>query len=231
MPFRICQLENYINWTCKAWTISTDGYNSIHLNDNGVSASCFSQRTLTPVIITTEGVISLLWETYNTQKVSVRAERCKRSSRGIFLGLKQCEVFICKTSLQRSTGRLCFNVKHSPIRASRWSLFNSSLVIRPKPVKRVVASLNSGVFPSFSMRLFSLKVYQWELCGGAHCSQVAWVNSTVQIPHTPALFIWSQKNSTFPPILNFIWQKCYPHPPKHSGQSYSSSHPCLFWVR
>lgn len=40
-----------------------DGYNSIHLNDNGMSASCFSQHTLTLGIITTERVISLLWYT------------------------------------------------------------------------------------------------------------------------------------------------------------------------
>lgn len=48
------------------------------------------------------------------------------------------------------------------------------------------------------MTLFSYKVYQWELCGTPHCSQVAWVNTTVQIPNTPALFIRSQKNSMFP---------------------------------
>lgn len=84
--YKCASEENYINWTCKSWTISTDGYNCVHLNDNGLSASCFSQRTLTPAIITTERVISLLWETYNTQKVFFSPQRCARSSQGIFSG-------------------------------------------------------------------------------------------------------------------------------------------------
>lgn len=60
--------KNYINWTCKGWTASTGGHNSVHLNDNGMSASCFSQHTLTRAIITSERANSLLRETYNTQK-------------------------------------------------------------------------------------------------------------------------------------------------------------------
>ena len=104
------QRENYINWTCKGWTTSTDGYNSIHLNDNGMSASCFSQRTLTPSIITTERVISLLWDSYNSWKVFFQCRTLCRIVPGCFLyGFKHCEVFICKTSLQLSNssgGRL-----------------------------------------------------------------------------------------------------------------------------
>lgn len=148
----MCLVENDINWTSKSWTISTDGYNAIHLNDNGMSASCFSQRTLTPAIIITERVISLLWDTYNTQKVLFTAEHWARSSEGIFYGFKQLRVFICKTRLQRRSSRLCWTlleVKHSPINTSSWSLFNSRIGIRPKTVKRVVASLNSGAFLHF----------------------------------------------------------------------------------
>lgn len=45
-----------------------------------------------------------------------------------------------------------------------------------------------------SMTLFSCEVYQWELCGGPHCSRVSGLNRTLQTPYVPVLY----KSSTFP---------------------------------
>lgn len=139
----------------------------------------------------------------NIQCTEKRVSQCRMSCKivpGYFLWLLTVLGFHMQnqSSNEQQQTALGLEVKHSPIRASNWSLFNCSIGTSPKTVKRVVVSLNSGVFPSFSMTPFSYKVYQWGLCGSPHCSQVARVNSTVQIPHTPALFIWSQKNPTFP---------------------------------
>lgn len=77
------------------------------------------------------------------------------------------------------------------------SLFNFSLEIGQTPWKVLWPNVNSGGLPPFIMTLFSNRVYQWELCGSVRFSQVAWVNSTIQILHTPAQFIQSQKTWTF----------------------------------
>lgn len=92
--------------------------------------------------------------------------------------------------------RLYCELKPLPISTSNRSLFNSNTGIRPRTVKRVVAFLDLEVIPRFSMTLFSSGVDQWEPCGCPHCSQVALENSTVQIPHTPALFMRGQERST-----------------------------------
>lgn len=190
--------ENYINWTCKSWTASTGRHNSVHLNDNGMPASCFSQHTLTSAIITSERASSLLWETYNTQKALFTAEPCA----GVFFfRIRMCEVFICKNRPQLSSNRedcirLYCKLKSPPISASKLSLFSSNAGFRPRTVKRVVAFLELGVLPWFSMTLFSSSVDQWEPCGCPYCSQVAWANSPVQLPPTPALFMLGQEWST-----------------------------------
>lgn len=154
--------ENYINWTCKGWTVSTGGHNSVHLNDNGVPASCFSQHTLTPAIITSESASSLLRETYNTQKALFTAKPCA----GLFsFRIKMCEVFICKNRPRLSSSpedciRLYRKLKSPPISASKLSLFNSNAGIRPRTVKRAAAVFDSGVLSWFSMTLFSSSVDQ-----------------------------------------------------------------------
>lgn len=135
--------ENYINYTCKGWTVSTGGHNSVHLNDNGMPASCFSQHTLTPAIITSERASSLLWETYNTPKALFTAE----PRAGVFFfRIKMREVFICKNPPQLSISRedcirFYCELKSLPISASKLSLFNSIAGIRPRAVKRVAAFL------------------------------------------------------------------------------------------
>lgn len=66
--------------------MSTDGYNSVHLNDNGVSAICLSQHTLTPAIITSERLISPLWDSDNKHRAFPGVERCNGWSRDVFYG-------------------------------------------------------------------------------------------------------------------------------------------------
>lgn len=64
-------LEKYINWTSLVWSISTNGYNIIHLNDNRVSGSWFSQRTpVHPLLDVSKQSVFFDW---GTQKVLFNA--------------------------------------------------------------------------------------------------------------------------------------------------------------